>query len=367
MKINCLLQNLKDIIQIAERNTARNQTLPILNTIFIEASTGKIKIKATNLETAVEITLSGKIEENGSVAVPAKILSMFLSNINDNQITLESKKENLFIKSGKNQTLIKGLAVEDFPLLPNVEQMETFKIPAVELRSAISGVIIASSLSDMKPELSSMLFKVFRNTIKLAATDSFRLAEYTMVLKNISSEKMVSFLIPQRSVQEILKLINKEEDITFSFSKNQLLVSLDNIRFISRLTDGVFPDYEQIIPKTFKITIIAKKTEFLSNLKLANVFVGKLSDINISFNGSKKSVIFQSSNQDTGEYSSEVVVSGEGDDVSVKFNVKYLIDGISQISNEYIIFNLNNSESPLLIQGKGNNSYLYLVMPMRGV
>lgn len=367
MKINCLLQNLKDAVQIAERNTSRNQTLPILNSIFIEAEAGKIKIKATNLETAVAITLSGKVEENGSVAVPAKTLSMFLSNISDNQITLESKKENLFIKSGKNQTLIKGMASEDFPLLPKVEEIESFKIPALELRNAISNVIIASSLSDIKPELSSMLFKVFRNTLKLATTDSFRLAEYTTVLKNISSEKMVSFLIPQKSVQEILKLINKEDNITLGFSKNQLVVSLDNIYFISRLTDGVFPDYEQIIPKKFKITLIAKKADVLSNLKLSNVFVGKLNDINISFNGSKKTMVFQASNQDTGEYSSEISANGEGDDVSIKFNVKYLIDGISQINQEYIVFNLNGAESALLIHGKSDNSYIYLVMPMRGV
>src|SRR3989344_922141 len=110
MKINCLTQNLKDAVQIAERNTARNQTLPILNCILIGAEGGKIKIKATNLETAVELTVSGKAEENGNVAVPAKTLSMFLSNISDTQITLESKKENLHIKIGKNNTVIKGLA-----------------------------------------------------------------------------------------------------------------------------------------------------------------------------------------------------------------------------------------------------------------
>lgn len=367
MKINCLTQNIKDAVQIAERNTAKNQTLPILNTIFIGAEGGKIKIKATNLETAVEITLSGKVEENGNIAVPAKTLSMFLSNISDNQITLESKKDNLFIKTGNNQTLIKGLSSEDFPLLPKVEEVDSFNISSEELKTAISNVITAASMSDLKPELGSILFKVFKNTIKLAATDSFRLAEYTFVSKNINSEKMAAFLIPQKSIHEILKLIEKDENVKFGFSKNQLVVSVNNIRFISRLTDGVFPDYEQIIPKNFKITVIAKKAEVISNLKLASVFVGKLNDINVFFNGSKKSLILQASNQDTGEYSSEISSSGEGEDTNVKFNVRYLLDGIMQIKQEYIIFNLNNKESPLLIKGKGDNSCFYLIMPMRGV
>ncbi len=358
MKINCLTQNLKEAVQIAERNTAKNQTLPILNTIFIGTGEGKILIKATNLETAVEITVSGKVEENGSVAVPAKTLSMFLSNISDNQIVLESKKDNLSVKTGKNQTLIKGLSTEDFPLLPKVEEIQSFKLSARDLKTYISGVITASSVSDLKPEISSMLFKVFKNTLKLAATDSFRLAEYTLVSKNISAEKMASFLIPQRSIQEIMKLIDKDETVSFGFSKNQLIVSLNNLRFISRLTDGIFPDYEQIIPKNFTITIIAKRSEVLSNLKLASVFVGKLNDINISFNGSKKILIFQAS---------EISVSAEGEESNVKFNIKYLLDGILQINQEYIVFNLNGAESPLLIQGKGESSYLYLVMPMRGV
>src|SRR3989344_630100 len=366
MKINCMTQNIKDAVQVAERNTARNQTMPILNTIFIGADGGRIKIKATNLETAVEITISGKVEENGNIAVPAKTLSMFLSNINDNQITLESKKDNLFIKTGKNQTLIKGLSSEDFPLLPKVEEIESFKIPSEELKASISGVVTAASLSDLKPELGSILFKVFKNTIKLAATDSFRLAEYTLVSKNISSEKLLMFLIPQKSIHEIFKLIDKDESVKFGFSKNQLIVSVNNIRFISRLTDGIFPDYEQIIPKNFKITIIAKKSDVVSNLKLASVFVGKLNDINISFGGSKKSLVLQASNQDTGEYSSEIPAGGEGDDVSVKFNVRYLLDGIMQINQEYIVFNLNGSESPLLIKGKGDSSCFYLIMPMRG-
>lgn len=367
MKINCTTQNLKDAVQIAERNTSKNQTLPILNCIFIEAMSGAIKIKATNLENAVEIIVSGKVEEEGNVAIPAKTLSMFLSNITDHQIILESKKDNLYIKSGKNQTTIRGFSSEDFPLLPKVDEVESFNLPSQELKNAISSVIISASLSDIKPELSSMLFKVFGNTIKLAATDSFRLSEYSIVLKNINSEKISSFLIPQRSIQEILKIIDKNDMIKFGFSKNQLVVSSENIRFISRLIDGIFPDYEQIIPKSFKITFIAKKSEVLSNLKLSNVFVSKLNDINISFSGSKKTIIFQASNQDTGEYSSEIAVIGEGEDVNMKFNIKYLLDGISQLNSEYIVFNLNSAESSLLIHGKGDSSFLYLVMPMRGM
>lgn len=366
MKINCLVQNLKDAVLVAERNTAKNQTLPILNSIFIETDNGKIKVKATNLETAIEINIQGKIEESGNIAVFAKTLSLFLSNLKDEQVTLESRKNNLFVKTKTAETTIRGFSSEDFPLFPKIEAVETFSLPAHELRSAISSVVIAVSTSDIKPELSSMLFKVFKNTVKIAATDSFRLAEKTIVSKNISMEKLVSFLIPQRSVQEILKII-ENDDIKFGFNKNQIVLHNNNMRFISRLTEGTFPDYEQILPKEFKISAIADKAEIISNLKLAGIFSGKLNDLNINFSSENKKIYFQTANQDVGEHSSEIKATMAGGGATVKFNWKYIFDGVSQINQEHVVFDLNNSESPLLIHGKGDSSYIYLVMPMRGV
>src|SRR3989338_11527769 len=365
MKINCLIQNLRDAVQIAERNTSKNQTLPILSSVFIDADGGKIKIKATNLETAVEINVPGKAEDGGSVAVLAKTLSLFLSNLKDEQVILESKKNNLFIKTKTAQTTIRGFSSEDFPLFPKIESVETFSLPAHELKAAISGVAVAVSTSDIKPELSSVLFKVFKNTVKLAATDSFRLAEKTIVSKNISVEKMVSFLIPQRSIQEILKII-ENDDIKFGFNKNQIVLHNNNIRFISRLTEGNFPDYEQILPKEFKISAIAEKTDIVSNLKIASIFTGKLNDLNIGFSSEKKSISFQTSNPDIGEHSSELKTTIAGGDEIVKFTWRYILDGVAQINQEYVVFDLNNSEPPLLIHGKGDSSYIYLVMPMKG-
>ena len=366
MKINCLIQNLKDAVQIAERNTSKNQTLPILNSVLIDADGGKIKIKATNLETAVEINIPGKVEDSGNVAILAKTLSLFLSSLKDDRVILESKKNNLFIKTKTAQTTIRGFISEDFPLFPKIDAVEIFSLPANELRSAISSVAIAVSTSDIKPELSSVLFKVFKNTVKLAATDSFRLAEKTIVSKNISAEKLVSFLIPQKSVQEILKII-ENDDIKFGFNKNQIILYNNNIKFISRLTEGIFPDYEQILPKEFKISAIADKADVISNLKTAGIFTGKLNDLNMSFNSDKKSISFQTSNQDIGEHFSEIKTTIAGGDTMIKFNWRYILDGVSQINQEYVVFDLNNSESPLLIHGKGDGSYVYLVMPMRGV
>lgn len=366
MKIQCLNQNLKDAVLISERSSSKNQTLPILNSLFFGVEKDKIKIRATNLETAIELQISGKIIESGSVVVPAKTLGLFLSNLNDEQLTIESQKNNLVIKTKTTNTVIRGFAPEDFPIFPKIEPQEKFFLPSSELASGVASVAIAISPNDTKPELNSMFFKIFKNTIKIAATDSFRLAEKIITSKNIALEKMISFLVPQKSVLEILKIINKEENIELGINKNHLILCAANIKFISRLTDGIFPDYEQIMPKNFKTTAFINKADAVHNLKLAGVFVGKLNDIALNFNKDENVVYISSVSGEVGEHNANIKASMRGESVSAKFNLRYVLDGVSQINQEYVAFNLNNQDLPMLIKGKNDNSYSYVVMPMRG-
>lgn len=367
MKITCLGQNLKDAILTAERNTAKNQTLQVLNSILISTENGKIVLRATNLETALELRISGKIEESGKVVIPAKTLGSFLSNVSGEQILLQSQNNNLFIKTKNIQTIIRGYPADEFPLFPKIEPVSSFVFAASHLKNSLSSVITASSQTDLKPELSSVCFRIFKNTLNLVATDSFRLAEKTIVSKNFHEEKMVFYLVPQRSANELLKLLDKNDNIEIGFNKNQLIAKTNSIKFISRLTEGTFPDYEQIIPKTSKTTCVVKRADILHHIKLASVFVGRLNDIMISFDLSKKALFFNSSNADVGEHSSNTDAVIQGEDVSVKFNWRYLLDGVSQVQSEYVVLNLSGDQSPLVIKGKGDTSYLYLVMPMRGI
>lgn len=367
MKLQCINNNLREGVVIAERSTAKNQTLQILNSVFIDAEKDIITLKATNLETALEITIPGKILETGSIVVPAKVFGSFLSNINDEQIMLQTNKNNLFIKTNSIETTIQGYQKEDFPIFPQINLQESFNIQSPELKYGLLSVVIAASVSDIKPELNSVLFKIFKNTIKIAATDSFRLAEKTIISKKIHQEKSVSFMIPQKGAQEILKLLDKDENLDVGINKNQFFLNGSRFKFMSRLTDGKFPDYEQILPKNFKTTAIVKKSDIVSHVKLASVFVGKLSDVLLNFDAAKKSVMINTYNSDVGKHSSQINAVIQGDGATAKFNWKYLLDGISQINNEYVEFDLNTAESPLLIKGKGDASYLYLVMPMRGV
>ncbi len=366
MRVTCLNKYLKEAIIIAERNTSKNQTLPILGSVFLKAEDNKLQIRATNLETAVELVISCSSKESGSLVIPAKTFNLFLSNIQDEQISLQSQKENLLVKTSATETIIRGYPIDEFPLFPKVEPISSFNIAGDQLRECLSLVVVACSVSDIKPELSSVLFKIFKNTIKFTATDSFRLAEKTITSKTMHSDKQFSFLVPQKSIQEILRMLTNNEEAEVGFSKNQMILKNKSFKFISRLTEGFFPDYEQLIPKNFKTEALIEQKEVIKHMKLASVFVGRLNEVSLNFDPQKKSLIFSSSNPDIGEHSSELKASIQGDEVLIKFNWKYLFDGMSQIPSEYISFNLNGEDSPLLIKGKGDNLYLYLAMPMRG-
>ena len=378
MKLTCLTRYLKEAVLIADRNTSKNQTLPILSSLYISAKDNKLTIRATNLETALELNVPCKVEAPGMIVISGKTLSGFLSNISDEQISIQNNNNNLFVKTRSGQTTLRGFSPDDFPLFPTIDPLFSCVLLSEELHQSIDSVAVATSVSDIKPELSSVFFRIFKNTLKLAATDSFRLAEKSIVSKKMNAERSITFLVPNHSIQELLRLFdNSKSDQTLSFyndkeveiilNKNQIVFQNKAIRFISRLTDGVFPEYEQIIPKTSKTEVICKRSDLIHHVKLASVFASRLNDVKLSLNVKDKDIEFSASNPDIGEHQSNLDVSIQGDDVSAKFNWRYVIDGAMRVPGEYIMIYFNGEQSPLLLKGKGDSSYTYLVMPMRGI
>lgn len=378
MKISCIGKYIREAVSIADRVTTKTQSLPVLNSICIEAAKNELIIRSTNLETAIEIKIPAKVEQSGTLVVSGKTLGAFLSHLVNETVFFENQKENLFIKTDKTQTTLRGFSSEEFPLFPKIEPTISFTIPTEELRMGIHRAIVAVSTSDIKPELASISWKLFKNTGKFSATDSFRLSEHTILSKKISFDSDISFLLPSPAAHELVRLLenntkgdtislSNEKDVMIELNKNQIVIYNKSIRFISRLTEGVFPDYEQIIPKKFSTEIIIAKDLLLQHIRFASVFVGKLNDITLSFEPQKKHVTIQASNPDVGDHMAHMEASLQGDEGNAKFNWRYLYDGINNIPTEYVTLGFNGDQSPLLIKGKGDQSYLYLAMPLKGL
>src|SRR3989339_69958 len=363
MKLECSVEKIKNGILQTERITGKNLTLPVLSSILLIASGKSLKLRATNLSLGVEIEIPARIEKEGVVAVSGNTLVGIFSNIFQGEnVQIESEGGNLLIKTKKSKIKLKGQEHNDFPTIPMVKG-EAFEIESKKLTEGIKAVYYSSSLSDIKPEISSVYIYSSEDSLVFVSTDSFRLAEKKIKVSKI--EEVPGILIPSKNVHEILKIFGEFQGvIKVCFNKNQISFSSDNVYLTSRVIDGVFPDYRQIIPKDFKVQAVVLKQDLLNALKLSNVFSDKFNQINLSVKPKEKVFELSSENNEVGENKTYLDAAMKGEDITLSFNYRYFLDCFQSISADSISIKLNQSSKPMVISGSPDNSFTYLIMPM---
>lgn len=363
MKLECIKDKLKEAVLKVDRVTGKNLTLPVLGTILIIAEGKSIKLRATNLDLGIEFEIPAKIEKNGAVAAPGSVIGNFLNNISDKNIKIESKEGNLIIKGDNSSIIIKCHNYEDFPTIPLITDSSNFSIQINKFTEGIRSVVYSASLSDIKPEISSVYIYPDDQYLIFTATDSFRLAEKKINIKN--NKDFQGVIIPLKNSLEIIKIFDGiTDDAKIVFSKNQIAIISNGIYLTSRIIDGTFPDYKQIIPKTFKTQAVALKQDVINSLKISNIFSDKFNQINFLINPPKKIFNILSKNSDIGESEIGIDASLSGDEVEISFNHKYITDCFQSINKDSVSFSLNDRDKPMVINGVGDNSFNYLVMPL---
>jgi len=364
MKIECDKSKIEIAIQKTSRLASKHLTLPVLSCVYLEATNdNKLYIKATNLDIGIEIDLKVKVIEKGIVAVPANVLIGVLSSIKDDNLIFETKENNLKISSNKNSVVIKCLPYEDFPSIPKLKNPKSIKINSSELISGFKSVWYSASNSNIKPELSSVYIYKKDDKLIFVSTDSFRLAE-----KKINTKISTDFpetLIPYRNVSEIIKLFEDYSgDIDIVFEKNQAAFTIDNIYLVSRLVDGSFPDYKQIIPKEYNSSVNILKNDLINSIKTSNIFSNSLNQVKLKINIKNKSLDIEAKNDDIGEYNESIFATVSGDSLELNFNNRYIIDCMQSIVSDSLVLNFGGIGKPLAISGATDKSFLYIVMPM---
>ena len=374
MKLIILKEKLKEGLKIVEKISQKSLKLPILQNILFQVEKSILKLSTTNLESSINWQSLAQTKQEGSICIPIKILSNFVNSLPDKIITIESdNKDNLKIKCGNYNTKIKGLNSEDFPIIPQVENGEEIKISSIKFCDAINQIINIPSTSSTKPEITGIFMSFQEGMIKIVATDSFRLAEKKISLKtNLSKE--YSLILPQSAAKELTSILSdKKGDLEIKFSPNQILfrhtsdqTSQSQVKFISRLVEGKYPNYQEIIPKKYKTTVEVDREEFLNQIKSASLFSGKINEVKIKINSESKEIKIFSQHPDLGEYEGSLKGSVVGKDLSVSFNHRFLIDGISGIKSNKIIFNLTDTEGPAALEStEPKEQYLYIIMPIK--
>ncbi len=363
MNIECIKEKLVYAISKAEKITGKNITLPILNCLLLEASNSTLTIKATNLDLGVEISLPVKVNKPGKVAVPGSVLYNFISNItNDKNITLEVVDNNLKVETKHSKSLIKTFPIDDFPNIPKISGTPfTLNTPA--LLRGLKSVMYSSSTSTIRPVLSSILVSSEDDSVTFVATDSFRLAEKRIPVKK--HKEFSQILIPFKNINEIIRTLEDiKDEIEVSLSDNQISFKFGDIYLTSRVIDGVFPDYKQIIPKETKTEIVLLKQDFVSSLRISNIFSDKFSQVVFSVSPKSKTFKITTKNMEVGENTNTLDAVIKGEELNISFNYKYIIDCFNSIDSDSVSLSFSDQNKPMLIRGVSDKSFLYLVMPM---
>jgi len=374
MKLISVQENLKKGLSIVSHGTGKNINLPILNNILIKAHKNSVELISTNLEIGIIHKLRGKVEEEGEFTVDAKIITDYVNLLPSENVEIESINEELIIECENYKTKIRGESAKEFPLIPTVDQSNYYSCSVTDLKKALNSVVFAVSNSENRIELSGVFFDFNDERLIMVATDSYRLAERYVNVKASGDFIDQKLIVPARTVQELLRILSSynSEDLAFeqagavhiSISDNQILFTIDSVDLVSRLINGQYPDYKQIIPDKSKTEVVANKSELLRAVKAAAIFskIG-INDINLEFKNNK--IIISASSGQSGESRVDMEAEITGIDNEVAINFRYLLDGLNNIDSDRVKMKMVSGNTPCILTSEKEDSYLYVVMPIR--
>jgi len=340
--------------------------------VHVSATKSGVVFSATNLETAVRVHVRAKVEVEGECSVPAKTLTDFVGLLRDEQVSFSFEGNELGIAGGSSSTKIKGTKAEDFPVIPEIEKTSEYVFLKDVLRLSLANTALAAAKNDIRPELSGVYFGFFTERHKglvLAATDSYRLAEKKCPVQRGDQTRVC--IVPGAAVMEMIRLISLSgvaegvADVSLWVNENQIGMQYGNIEMTSRLVDGTYPDYGQIIPTTFKTTASVEKDVLVNSIKAASLFTTTgVNAVSFDLNASQKTLGVSSTSTQTGEHAGEIDAEISGEENSILLNHRYVLDGLGQMDGE-IEFLVNSGDMPCMFRKKGDEGYVYIVMPIR--
>ena len=364
MEIEVTQSKLSKALNNISRIAVGRVTLPVLNNVLIRVDNKKVSLVTTNLDMAIIDFLPVSESKDGVVTVPAKLLAEFVGNLpKSEKIKITSKDNKVTISAGKYTSTINGSPADDFPELPEINEKKAvvFKIGVDEFKNGISSVIIASSNDLTRPALTGVYFNTAEETLCIAATDGYRLAEKKLI-KNVKSE--INVIVPTSSLQEVLRAINEDmEEVEIAFNDDLVRFRLGEVEIISKLIDASFPDYRRLIPKDNNIKLSLSREELIRVTKLAALFARSVSGSIVCESKKPDTFSVKSIASELGENDSsiETVVEEEG---KVNLNSHFLLDALNVLDEKDIIFEFSAKITPVILRNKKNQDYTHIIMPL---
>ena len=378
MRLTCLQENLNQGLSVVGRAVAARTTLPITNNVLLAADQSQLKLAATNLEMAISCRVGAKVEEEGAITVPARLLTEFINSLPSDKVDIRllPQTKTLELKCARFEARISGVDAKDFPPIPKVEQGIATKVEVEALRQGITQVVFAAATEESRPVLTGVDAEFDGDLVTLAAADGFRLAVYKLPLAKKVSQK-TKVIIPSRTLAELSRLITDQEeavDITVDPEKSQALFRLKDktrrIELVSQMVQGSFPNYSQLIPQSYNTRAVVDVGAFLRATKTASIFARDGSGIVrlVMVPGSELTpgkMTVSARSEEVGDDVGEIDAIIEGEEAKIAFNGRYLVDVLSVLDEKgQVALETTNPSSPGVLRPVGVDNYIHVVMPM---
>ena len=386
MKFLCKTKEILHTVAVVSRAISTQQAMPILNNILIQVEGKRCTLSATNLEFSIISHLDAEVENEGSITIPAKAIQNFTQYSTSDDVVFESSEDShLKCQSKKSKTVIAGEAATEYPTISPIQKEVQLSVSASELLQAIHHVSFASARTTTRPVLSGVYCKASKGKLTMVATDSYRLSEYRIPVLNLQGE--VECIVPAKVLVEVMSILGslsrekdgkessekekkkkeeKSEDhpITITLSPQQIEVVIGRTTILSRLIDGTFPDYQQILPSGHKTRAMLPLEEFLTDTRRMHYFA-KESNNNLTITVSAKDVLFQTQMTQIGQDESRIAAGVQGERNKIALSSSYLLDFLSHVSGEEVEMQLTDKMHPALFRVPDLPNFLHLIMPLR--
>lgn len=373
MNVSVMQENLARGLQMVSRAVSSRATLPVLANVLLKTESSGLKLTATNLEIGINCWVPGKVETEGEITVPARLLTDLVASLPNQRIdlVLSPKDRTLKMTCGNNRSSIKGIEADEFPVVAAIGESPATSVDARALREALGEVVFAAASDEARPILTGVLTKLDGSTMTLAAADNYRIAVRSLVLDRPVSPEMV-IVVPGRSYAELMRILPDAEasiDITVTPNKSQVLFHIEGVDLVSRLIEGQFPNYEPVIPTSHSSRAVVDRETLLAGARRASIFArdsANIVKIELGADGGDGAGLSITAHAaDVGDNADTIEAHIEGSPTTIAFNARYLIDVLGALGAEEAALELSGPLAPGVIRGIGKDDYVHVIMPVR--
>jgi DNA polymerase-3 subunit beta len=362
-------ENLARGLQVVSRAVSTRNPLPVLSNVLLRTEDAGLKLTATNLEIGITAWVPGRIDSEGSLTVPARLLTDVVSGLPAGErVDLEMDgTSSLRVKSGRYQTHLRGIDADEFPVIPSPGERPTTRIKQRLLRKALAEVVFAAAADEARPILTGVLTRFAGDRVTLAAADNYRIAVASLAIEDPVEES--SLVVPAKSYAELMRVLTDTDDfveIMLASAKSQVLFHLEGIDLVSRLIDGQFPNYQQVIPTSHGTRAVVDRDELLKAVRISALIASSAANVvKLRLGDEGSDAVSIAAAADVGDANTEVEAAVEGDPVQIAFNARYLQDALQNVDADQLALEFSGPLSPGVIRRVGDDDYVHVIMPVR--